>query len=70
MIRHWSSIKFKKKPEVVRFNEDRIHQWGIDITIWYTKNYGSSLGTATLEDLRRLRRVINRAIRVLSNDSK
>lgn len=71
MIRHYKKFKVKKKPEAVRYfpDENRNHEnqeWGVEIGMCRTsENYTESLGPMTLTDLLRLRRVIDRGIRIL-----
>lgn len=71
MIRHYKKFKVKKKPEAVRYFPDgnRNHEnqeWGVEIGMCRTsENYIESLGPMTLTDLLRLRRVIDRGIRIL-----
>ena len=71
MIRHYKKFKVKKKPEAVRYFPDgnrshEIQEWGVNIGICRTsENYTESLGPMTLTDLLRLRRVIDRGIRIL-----
>lgn len=71
MIRHYKKFKIGKKLEPVRYSPDgnRNHEnqeWGVEIGICRTsENYTESLGPMTLTDLLRLRRVIDRGIRIL-----
>ena len=71
MIRHYKKFKIKKKLEPVRYSPDgnRNHEnqeWGVEIGMCRTsENYTESLGPMTLNDLLRLRRVIDRGIRIL-----
>ena len=71
MIRHYKKFKVKKKPEAVRYFPDGNHnhenqEWGVEIGMCRTsENYTESLGPLTLTDLLRLRRVIDRGIRIL-----
>ncbi len=70
MIRHYKKFKIEKKLEPVRYSPDgnRNHEnqeWGVNIGICITENYTKLLGTMTLTDLLRLRRVIDRGIRIL-----
>ena len=71
MIRHYKKFKVKKKPEAVRYFPDgnRNHEnqeWGVEIGMCRTsENYTELLGPMTLTDLLRLRRVIDRGIRIL-----
>ena len=70
MIRHYKKFKIEKKLEPVRYSPDgnRNHEnqeWGVEIGICITENYTESLGPLTLTDLLRLRRVIDRGIRIL-----
>ena len=71
MIRHYKKFKIEKKLEQVRYSPDgnrshEIQEWGVNIGICITsENYTSCLGPMTLTDLLRLRRVIDRGIRIL-----
>ena len=71
MIRHYKKFKVEKKLEPVRYSPDgnRNHEnqeWGVEIGICRTsENYTECLGPMTLTDLLRLRRVIDRGIRIL-----
>ena len=71
MIRHYKKFKVEKKPKIVKYFPDgnRSHEnqeWGVEIGICRTsENYTESLGHMTLTDLLRLRRVIDRGIRIL-----
>lgn len=71
MIRHYKKFKIEKKLEPVRYSPDgnRNHEnqeWGVEIGICrISENYTESLGPLTLTDLLRLRRVIDRGIRIL-----
>lgn len=71
MIRHYKKFKIEKKLELVRYSPDgnRNHEnqeWGVEIGICrISENYTESLGPLTLTDLLRLRRVIDRGIRIL-----
>ena len=71
MIRHYKKFKIEKKLEPVRYSPDgnRNHEnqeWGVEIGMCRTsENYTESLGPMTLTDLLRLRRVIDRGVRIL-----
>ena len=71
MIRHYKKFKIEKKLEQVRYSPDgnrshEIKEWGVNIGICRTsENYTECLGPMTLTDLLRLRRVIDRGIRIL-----
>lgn len=71
MIRHYKKFKVEKKLEPVRYSPDgnRNHEnqeWGVEIGICRnSENYTESLGPLTLTDLLRLRRIIDRGIRIL-----
>ena len=71
MIRHYKKFKIEKKLEPVRYSPDgnRNHEnqeWGVEIGICRnSENYTESIGPMTLTDLIRLRRVIDRGIRIL-----
>lgn len=71
MIRHYKKFKVEKKLEPVRYSPDgnrshEIQEWGVNIGMCRTsENYTESLGPMTLTDLLRLRRVIDRGIRIL-----
>ena len=71
MIRHYKEFKIEKKLEPVRYSPDGnrshgIQEWGVNIGICRTsENYTECLGPMTLTDLLRLRRVIDRGIRIL-----
>ena len=70
MIRHYKKFKIEKKLEPVRYSPDgnRNHEnqeWGVNIGTCITENYTVLLGPMTLTDLLRLRRVIDRGIRIL-----
>ena len=71
MIRHFKKFKIGKKLEPVRYSPDgnrnnENQEWGVEIGMCRTsENYTESLGPMTLTDLLRLRRVIDRGIRIL-----
>lgn len=72
MIRHYKKFKVvKKKPKVVRYFPDgnrnnENQEWGVEIGVCsVSEKLTLSLGTLTLTDLTRFRRVINRGIRIL-----
>lgn len=70
MIRHYKKFKIEKKLEPVRYSPDgnRNHEnqeWGVEIGMCITENYTVLSGPMTLTDLLRLRRVIDRGIRIL-----
>ena len=71
MIKHYKKFKIEKKLEPVRYSPDgnrshEIQEWGVNIGICRTsENYPESIGPMTLTDLIRLRRVIDRGIRIL-----
>lgn len=76
MVKHYKKFKVEKKPEIVRYSPDgnRNHEnqdWGVEIGICkMSENFTESLGPLTITDLIRLRRVINRGIRILQRHGR
>lgn len=71
MIRHYKKFKIDMKLKQVRYSPDgnrshEIQEWGVNIGMCRTsENHTECLGPMTLTDLLRLRRVIDRGIRIL-----
>lgn len=75
-VRHYKRFSTSKEARQVIYNPTQDHQceaheWAVQISLNQVSNhYTDILGYFTLNDLLRLRRVVNRAIKIVKNPKK
>lgn len=72
MIRHIKGIKLGKKAKHITYSPDgnpchEVREWAVHIGL---TNIYDTVGAFTYSDLLRLRRVVNRAIKIVQNPKK
>lgn len=75
-VRHYKRFSTSKEARQVIYNPTHnhkceAHEWAVQISLnQISNNYTDILGYFTLNDLLRLRRVVNRAIKIVNNPKK
>lgn len=76
-VRHYKRFSTSSEARQVIYSPTphdhnfEIHEWAVQISLnQISNNYTDVLGYFTLNDLLRLRRVVNRAIKVVKNPKK
>ena len=77
MTRHYKKFKVSKEARIVSYNPrlDSNHgenkEWSVEIGYCpYSENITTAISNLTLSDLYRLKRVVNRAIKIVKDPKK